>query len=192
MSIELEWKYQATEKTLLEIERAFPGAYRSITMATTYFDTPDYAFSRRRWTLRHRLENGVGVCTLKMPSPGDGRLEYEAPAADLSSGVAALAAQGVPEELAQLARQAKPRCGAAFTRRALTLRLPGAVVELALDQGTLSGGGKELPFAEVEVERKQGQGEVAEAFAQRLAEQFDLKSEPLSKFARAAELAGGV
>ncbi len=192
MSIELEWKYQATEDTLLAIEQAFPGAYQRIAMATTYFDTPDHAFSRRHWTLRHRLENGAGVCTLKMPAPGGGRVEYEAPAADLSSGVAALIDQGAPEALLQLAPQARPRCSAAFTRRALRMELPGAVVELALDRGTLSGGGRELPFAEVEVERKEGQGEAAEAFAQRLAEQFDLKIEPLSKFARAAELAGGV
>jgi inorganic triphosphatase YgiF len=80
-------------------------------------------------------------------------------------------------------------CGARFTRLAAPLEIPGGRVELALDQGVLLGRGKELPFAEVEVELKEGSDPAAIAFAQALAEEFQLEKEPKSKFVRAMTLA---
>lgn len=190
MGIELEWKYRTTSEEQAAIQAAYPGDYRPCAMRTTYFDTPNRDFSSRFWTLRHRMENEVGICTLKTPAPGGGRLEYEAQAPDLASGVALLIKQGAPEELSALASQATPCCGAAFTRLARIICLDNATVELALDQGVLLGGGRELPFAEVEVELKTGEASAAKEFAQALAETFELETQPLSKFARAAQLGG--
>ena len=68
-------------------------------------------------------------------------------------------------------------------------RFPGAVVELALDRGVLLGGGQELPFAEMEVELKEGSEEAAIRFAQALAEEFSLEPAHKSKHARAVALA---
>ena len=82
-------------------------------------------------------------------------------------------------------------CGARFTRLAASLEVPGATVELALDQGVLIGNGKELPFAEVEVELKEGTDETAAAFARALAQEYGLIPEAKSKFARAMALAMG-
>ena len=62
-------------------------------------------------------------------------------------------------------------------------------VELALDEGTLLGGGKALPLAEVEVELKAGSEAAAVAFAQALAAEFGLTPEPKSKVQRALALA---
>ena len=64
-------------------------------------------------------------------------------------------------------------------------------MELALDRGVLFGGGRELPFAEAEVEQKSGSEAAAEAFARRLAARFALTEEPKSKFQRALALAMG-
>ena len=80
-------------------------------------------------------------------------------------------------------------CGARFTRLAATLSLSDAVVEIALDRGILTGRNKSLPFAEVEVEYKEGSEETAKAFAQSLAAEFSLTEEPKSKFVRAMALA---
>ena len=80
-------------------------------------------------------------------------------------------------------------CGARFTRLAATVEIPGGRVELALDQGVLLGRGREEPFAEVEVELKEGSDEAAVAFAKALAEEFHLTEEPRSKFVRAMTLA---
>ena len=63
-------------------------------------------------------------------------------------------------------------------------------MELALDRGVLLGGGKELPFAEAEVELKQGRDGDAVAFATELAARFGLIPEPKSKLRRALSLAG--
>ena len=80
-------------------------------------------------------------------------------------------------------------CSARFTRLAKQIEVPGGKVELALDQGVLIGKGKELPFAEVEVELKEGSDDVAADFAKALAEEFGLIPESKSKFVRAMALA---
>ena len=61
-------------------------------------------------------------------------------------------------------------------------------MELALDQGCLLGGGKALPFGEVEVELKSGSQTDAVSFAGALAAEFGLKPQPKSKLARAMAL----
>ena len=61
-------------------------------------------------------------------------------------------------------------------------------MELALDEGALMGGGKTLPFAEIEVELKSGEEAAAIAFAETLARKFGLTPEPKSKAQRAMEL----
>ena len=63
-----------------------------------------------------------------------------------------------------------------------------ATVELALDEGTLMGGGRTLPFAEMEVELKSGEEAAATAFAEALAQEFNLTPEPKSKAQRAMAL----
>ena len=76
MGREFELKFAATEAVLAAIEARF-GDFSAISMATTYFDTPDRALSARHITLRRRMENGVSVCTLKTPTDGIGRGEWE-------------------------------------------------------------------------------------------------------------------
>lgn len=193
MHVELEWKFEATPGLLEMIKEAFPGEYRTITMETTYFDTPERDLSTRKWTLRHRLENGEGVTTLKTPAEGQGRNEYEAKAETLLKGVGQLLDQGAPKELGTWTRAAAPICGAAFTREAVELEFSGTVVELALDQGKLrSGDGmRERLFAEAEVEFKSGDELVAGAFAKGLAARYGMTPQPLSKFARALRLSEG-
>ena len=190
MGREFELKYRAAGEQLETIQACY-GAFREISMETTYYDAPDGIFSRLRWTLRRRMENGVSVCTLKSSLSDGSRGEWETECGDILSAVPRLIALGAPKELEAYTRDGvSPTCGARFTRKALTLAAGTGTVELALDQGVLLGGGKELPFAEVEVELKQGRDEDAVAFAQTLASRFGLTQEPKSKLRRALELAG--
>ena len=190
MGREFELKYRATEEQLKNIEAIY-GGFREIRMETTYYDAPDGVFSRLHWTLRRRMENGVSVCTLKSNLSDGSRGEWEAEWGDILSAVPRLIAMGAPKELEEYTRDGvSPTCGARFTRKALTLAAGEGTVELALDQGQLLGGGQALPFAEVEVELKQGRDEDAVAFAQTLAARFGLTQEPKSKLRRALELAG--
>ena len=138
------------------------------------------------------MENGVSVCTYKRPHADGGRSEWEVEADSIMEGIMKLCQKGADWELMRAtAGGLMEVCGARFTRLAAPLEIPGAKVELALDQGVLIGRGKELPFAEVEVELKAGTDEAAVAFAKALAEEFGLIPEGRSKFARAMALAMG-
>ena len=189
MGIEFELKYASNAAIQASIEAAF-GDFETIAMETTYFDTPDGALSARHITLRRRTENGRSVCTLKTPTGGIGRGEWE------------LACGSIEEALPELCKLSNhpllpvlttpgvtPICGAKFTRKAKTLALPGCTVEIALDSGVLLGGGRELPLCEVEVELKSGSEEAAVAFAGALAQKYGLTPEHNSKFRRALALA---
>ena len=189
MGREFELKYQATPEIIAEIRGKF-GDFTPISMETTYYDTEDLSLRQRRWTLRQRLENGKSVCTVKTPLPDGSRGEWETENADLAAGAEALCAMGAPKEILDYVNLGvTPFCGAKFTRLAKTIVLPGGCVELALDEGVLLGGGQELPFSEVEVELKSGVYDLARAFAEKLAAEFDLKEQPKSKLARAMALA---
>lgn len=191
MAIEFEMKYRATAAQQDAVKKAVIGDVATYRMESTYYDTPNGNLSQMRCTLRRRLENDKTVYTLKMPAT-QGRAEFE------------VEAEGLPQaltELCKLSNFAKPEllqqdrlvavCGAAFTRTALTTAAEGCVVEIALDTGVFTGGGKAIPLCEIEVELKSGSMEAAAAYANKLAAAFQLIPEHQSKFRRAYLLAGG-
>ena len=188
MGREFELKYRATTEQIAGIRAKF-GEFTSITMETTYYDTPALELRQRHWTLRRRFENGRSVCTVKTPLEDCSRGEWELECGDIRAAIPELCKLGVPEELLSLtAEGVAPFCAARFTRLAKTLELEACTVELALDQGVLLGGKRELPFAEVEVELKGGSQDAAVMFARVLAAEFGLTPEPKSKLLRAMEL----
>ena len=191
MGREFELKYRATPEQLTRIAQAYP-ALTAYEMASTYYDTPSGALSALKYTLRLRLENGRRVCTLKTPGQGHDRGEWEAEAESIESAIPMLCKLGAPEQLPLLCAEGLIAiCGAEFLRRACSLELPGGQLELALDQGFLTGGGRCMPLCEVEVELKAGSDTLAEQFAKDLAETFQLTPESASKFRRALALAKG-
>ena len=188
MGREFELKYAATKADLEKLKLCFPQL-SPIAMETTYYDTPDGRLNRLHWTLRRRMENGKSVCTLKTPAGGLSRGEWETECGSIFDAIPALLALGAPKELENYTAQGLVEsCGARFTRLAGLLETQGCTVELALDTGILTGGGKELPFTEVEVELKAGSEEAAAAFAARLAAEYGLAPEYRSKVARARAL----
>lgn len=189
MGRELELKFAASSETLDAMEEKY-APLTPITMRTRYFDTPHQAFRERRWPLRLRLENGRPICTLKTRLSDGSRGEYETESGDIVSAIPALLEQGAPAELEELAREGLEEvCGARFTRLARIIDVPGGQVELALDRGEFTGGGRTLPFTEAEAELKAGPDEVLARFGRALAEEFSLREEPRSKIQRAMALA---
>lgn len=190
MGREFELKYRAAEAQIAAIERRF-GGFSPISMETTYYDTPEHTLRRQYWTLRRRFENGKSVCTVKTPASGGSRGEWETECDRIQDAIPELCKLGAPKTL-WLLLDAKlvEACAARFTRLASTVTAHNCTVEIALDRGVLLGGGRELPFAEVEVELKDGSEEAAIAFAAALADEFGLTPEPKSKVQRAMELAG--
>lgn len=192
MGVEFELKFRASRERQEAIRQAYSAEEQIFQMQTTYYDTPTGQFSARKCTLRRRLENGVSICTLKTPAGGFGRREWEVACDTIEAAMEELCKLEVPEELTALAAEGLiPICGARFTRVAKTICWEDAVLELALDQGILTGGNRETPLCEVEVELKSGSQETCLTFARILSERFGLEEEPLSKFRRALALYQG-
>lgn len=192
MGIEFELKYRATPQALRALDEIVDGQRTVYQMETTYFDTPDGKLSNRHYTLRCRMENDKAVCTLKTPAQGKGRREWELDCDDIQKAIPELCKLGGPEDLLTLTAEGViPICGARFTRIAKLVQLPGCTVELALDQGVLLGGGREIPLCEMEVELKSGEPALCEQYAQSLAQLFSLEPEKKSKFRRAQLLYKG-
>ena len=189
MGRESELKYAAGTDAFAALKERYPKLV-PITMETTYYDTPGGSLNRLRWTLRRRMENGVSVCTVKTPAGGLARGEWEVECGNIEEGIGLLVRAGAPRELLDhTAGGVTEVCAARFTRLAGLMEAENCTVELALDTGCLLGGGRELPFTEVEVELKAGPESAAAAFAQALAAEFGLTPEPKSKYRRALELA---
>ena len=189
MGREFELKFLADADTIGAMQKKY-GDFTTISMETTYYDTFDLKLSMHHWTLRRRMENGTSVCTFKRPYKDGGRGEWEVEAPNIMEGIMALCQKGADWELMRVTSGGLTEvCGARFTRLAATLEIPGGKVELALDQGVLLGRNRELPFAEVEVELKEGSDDASLTFAKTLAGEFGLTEEPRSKFLRAMTLA---
>lgn len=189
MGREFELKFRATAEQFAALKADFPGL-QPITMETTYYDTFDGKLSNYHWTFRRRMENGKSVCTLKTPSEDGGRCEWEVEEKSIMMAVPKLCKLGAPWILMEFTVSGVvPVCGARFTRLAGLLEGADCTVELALDEGILTGGRRELPLREVEVELKSGSDADAVAFAKVLAEKYGLVPEEKSKYRRALELA---
>jgi inorganic triphosphatase YgiF len=192
MGVEFELKYGATQGQQTAIRQGYPAEEQIFQMETTYYDTPTGQFSARKCTLRRRLENGVSICTLKTPDVGFGRREWEVASDSIEAALEELCKLGAPEEWILLGREGLvPICGACFTRIAKTVSWEDATLELALDQGILTGGDREMPLCEVEVELKSGSQESCLSFARQLSQAYGLAPEPHSKFRRALALYQG-
>ena len=192
MGIEFEVKFRTEPEILQAIAGEVSGEETVYRMRTTYYDTPTGQLSRRRYTLRLRMENDCAVCTLKTPAAGWGRQEFEVNANAIEDAIPELCKLCGLAELPALLREGiAPLCGAEFTRIAKRVCLEDCVVELALDRGALTGGGRTLPLCEVEVELKEGSEAAALEYATTLARQYGLAQEKRSKFSRAKALAEG-
>ena len=192
MGSEYELKYRADLESLRSIFTTFPARWQTISMETTYYDTPSRSLSQRRWTLRCRIENHVRVCTLKTPAGPIARGEYELRCDAVVKAVFELCKlAGLPELATAASSGLTAVCAARFTRKTQLLTYPEFTAELALDSGMLIGGGKEIPLCEVELELKTGSSNALCDFAAQLAAEFSLVAEQRSKFRRALDLARG-
>lgn len=192
MGVEYELKFAATMQQQQAIREVFPGPVQEFSMETTYYDTSDGALAKGRITLRRRMENGISVCTLKMPGVGAARGEWDCLKDTIEEAIPELCKLSGYHQLGLLAiHGVLPLCGARFTRQALLIAQPDFTAELALDSGVLLGGGKEIPLCEVELELKEGSEAALNDFAAAFAQRFGLRIEAQSKFSRAKALAKG-
>ena len=192
MGIEFELKYRATEQAQAQLRATIPGEEKHYAMETTYYDTPEGNLSARFYTLRCRRENDVYVCTFKFPAEGDGRGEIELECDSITKALPELCKlSGLPDLATLTAPGLVAVCGAKFHRIAKTFVFNGTTMELALDQGVLMGGDREIPLCEVELELKSGDPDHVRIYGAGLMAAFGLEVEKRSKFRRALSLAKG-
>ena len=189
MAIEFELKFRAIDTALQTLRQDVAGQENIFHMHTTYYDTPDGALSAKKYTLRRRMENDTSVCTLKTPTGGLGRQEFEVVCDTIEAALPMLCKLSGLAELENI--PLVEVCGAKFTRVAKTFTWQGATMELALDQGELYGGGRTLPLCEVEVELKEGSEEAVLAYGAFLSAAYGLQPEKASKFRRGLALYRG-
>ncbi len=201
--MEREYKWEAPdvdriEEKLIEASGVEPEERDTITMEAIYYDTKKSTLALLGGALRLRLENGKGVCCLKISVADQGggkvRQEYQVPAEDILEGLEKLPEAGASGELCAvlLSEGVDEVCRTSFTRRAMVVKVPGEgeifTGELAVDTGRLIKGQVTAPFREIELEYKSGSLEVYHAFAAKLQESLGLQVQEKSKSQRAMEL----
>ena len=165
-------------------------------MSSIYYDTPNRDLHARKWTLRRRMEGNQSIVAMKTASLSTEfgvftRSEWQCAAGDVEDAIPILIEQGAPAELKNILKGQTlvERCRADFERTSAYLYLEeGTRIELAADIGELSGGGNTEPICELELELLFGGAEALSPICSRLAEDYGLTDETLSKYERAAAL----
>ncbi|HZZ86893.1 MAG TPA: CHAD domain-containing protein [Caulobacteraceae bacterium] len=157
-------------------------------LTSTYFDTDKGALRRAKLALRVRRSGGCFVQTLK--DSGDGgfsRGEWEAPVKRPEPDLAAL--KGTPAAKLVAKANLAPVYSVEYRRRTAEVVEGESRIEIAFDEGVARAGDHEAPFAELELELKDGPQWGLFALARRLGGAADLTLSFTSKADRGLLLA---
>jgi triphosphatase len=184
---EIELKFACGPDDLAAVLAAAPpGDDESRELISVYFDTPDLVLQKAGASLRVRDHEGKRVQTLKR-GEGLDREEYEAPIESLAPDPKL----GPLPSLTPKGADLRPVFNVRITRRQRTFRYQDAVIELALDQGEVTGGEQKSPICEVELELKSGPPSALFALARELSAAAPLYLAFDSKAARGQALIAG-
>jgi len=156
-------------------------------MECTYYDTRALELGSMKAALRLRRENGIGICTLKFPSPGNihSREEYSEYAEDIRTGAEKLLEKDIPEEIKRLIKtDLLPIGGTHVTRKRMLYKAAGFEAEIAYDRGRLFSGEYSEEIAELEAELMQGDYPSLKALADCLCDNYGLSVMKGSKHSR--------
>lgn len=184
---EIELKFACGPGDLAAVLAAAPaGDDETRELISVYFDTPDLTLQKAGASLRVREHLGRRTQTLKR-GQGLVREEHEAPIEGLAPDPALAPLPSMLPNGATL----RPAFNVRVSRRQRTFRYETAVIELALDQGEVTGGDRTTPICEVELELKSGPPSALFALARELALAAPLYLAFDSKAARGQALVAG-
>lgn len=197
MAEELEIKLSLTPGALSQarqwlLAQAGVRAGSEKTLVNCYYDTPNGELNRQKVALRVRKAGDRYIQTLKTQGAFvDGahkRQEWEWPltGTDLNIGLLADTPIGEGVNLAELV----PVFETNFLRRVVMLEGANAIIECALDQGTIEAGGNTWDLCELELELKEGKADSLQAWARELAAQIPVFLNLISKAEQGYALAG--
>jgi inorganic triphosphatase YgiF len=184
---EIELKFACGPEDLAAVLAFAPaGDDETRELISVYFDTPDLALQKAGASLRVREHEGRRVQTLKR-GQGLVREEHETPIEGLAPDPALEPLPSILPDGATL----RPAFNVRVSRRQRTFRYRDAVIELALDQGEVTGGDRRSPICEVELELKSGPPAALFALARELSAAAPLYLAFDSKAARGQALVAG-
>jgi inorganic triphosphatase YgiF len=199
--VEIELKFQVPADAREALQRAVATPGTQVTrLQAIYADTADRRLAAAGLALRLRKEGRVWVQTLK--GRGDGlmqRLEHEVrlapqrgePVLDPARHAGTPAGDALQAVLADGAAL-QPLYRTDIQRTHRVLRLGGARVEVALDEGRILAGSRTLPVFEIEFELLSGPPRALLAVAERWARRHRLWLDVRTKAERGHRLAAGL
>ncbi|PWR01743.1 inorganic triphosphatase [Meridianimarinicoccus roseus] len=201
---EIELKFLLTEEQADALDALLPtlqGLHarpETRQLRSAYHDTESGALRGAGIALRLR-HDGLGcVQTAKGAISHHGgiqtTLESETPRPDGALDVAAIPHDGLREQVQALTAGAPlaARVETEMRRHSATVSLPGGgAAEIAVDRGTLRGGGRSAPLTELEIELKGGTVPAVYDLARQILPEGGLRLSRRSKAARAFALADG-
>jgi triphosphatase len=193
--IELRFHVPAAQRARLRRFIDQPDPAPRLRLAAVYYDSRDRQLARAGIGLRLRLEGERWVQTVKGPSEdGISRLEHNAelpPGAEPVLDLGRHAGHPLGERLQQFHAALQPVFRTEIQRASRRLRLPGAEIELAWDEGRLIAGKGRLAVHELELELLQGSVNALLEYAHGLVGELPLSLDLRSKAERGERLAGG-
>jgi inorganic triphosphatase YgiF len=198
---EIEIKLQVPAAALADVRASVRRGRCAITrLRAIYADTPDERLAAAGWVLRLRKEGRRWVQAVKRP--GDGvlaRFEHEvvlgtqrdAPAIDVTRHADAPGFDAFLRGLGDGAGTLAPVFETDVRRTHRIVRVRGATIEIALDEGAILAAGQREPLCELELELKAGSVTALTALAAQWAERHGLWLDVQTKAERGQRLARG-
>ncbi|MFM2078956.1 MAG: hypothetical protein RJA49_2846 [Actinomycetota bacterium] len=201
---EIELKLHVPADRAATVQQAVRGTQpaRRMHLQASYIDTPAYDLAAAGMGWRVRREGRRWVQTLKgTPRGSDGMSREEdnvvvrssaRPTADAELHADSPVGQQLLQLLEDLEGTPDERFCTDVWRTTHTVRAPGGTVELAFDDGAVTGGGTELPICELEIELKSGDPRAVIATARRWAARHGLWLDTATKAQRGVMLSKGL
>ena len=193
--VELKFDVAAMDAEALKTCPALAGLTPAIVEAdTAYFDTKDQIVRRAGYSLRVRKAGGRFVQAVKHKRAAAAGLfvrdEWEADVPGFALDDGALAKTPLKKLLdAEEAGPLKLRVRSRFRRTTWLVTHKGSMIEVVLDEGTVTAGKAESPLCELELELKSGKPRALFALAGEIGAALPLRLGVLSKAERGYALA---
>lgn len=166
-----------------------------VDMEAIYYDDINETIKKAKGALRKRKQNGDTICCLKIEQKSENdckkREEYEIEEENIYKALEQFPNIGAPRELCEKIRKKNliELCKLKFYRHVYELKVAdNCILELSFDRGMMIRGKNKQNFIEMELEFKSGDEEKFHVYAHKLENKFDLRTQPLSKIARAMKL----
>jgi triphosphatase len=143
----------------LPLIRSMEASAKRLTQVSVYFDTDKQKLRRHGLTLRVRRIGDRYIQTVKAMRNSNilARDEWEGEIAGDQPDLAQARDTGLADLLTHsFARKLKPQFETRVRRTVFPLERDGAVIALALDEGTIKSGGASMRICEIELELQQG------------------------------------